>query len=730
MSDRNDYFSDGDDGFVSESTLKNQLGIHTDDETVTDQEERYDMKHKKDRWQKGVVQGYIPEVVKNNCVVKPKQMFRVPETISVMRSLITVRCLSSLAVQLWLTTCFCTLATVYFFENTESSINLSTTFFAVQFIFWRLAYNVGIGLILSYQSNDGSFLKFYKEQVLTRPFWKKLFTDSVVFADPEEKPFSSNFSFNSKNQEVSEFPVEFGAWYCFRFIVNIILANDLLSFLILCWVHLEIPELASLMTLSGFVEWSLRYIIGVSLIAFAVWSKTDAHRIIGDFAWYWGDFFFLLDTNLVFDGVFELFPHPMYSVGYFFMYGFSIITRSYTVFYWSVFAQLCQLIFLAMAENPHIEKTYCAMCEPTEIEKARDKILYGIDYAQKGYFEKGKELVTLKNISLFRASDLILVMLMCYSTFFTFASSAFASNQYDFGILGKLNGHHLFVLAQYMFWRLFLQVGLGYLLRRESQEHWYTKSYFGGDAHAAFASWKNLFNTAVSMANYTLLLCGLIYLPEDWSTLLTGSAESDRYLRIAVGFIMIGLNVYVVQSIYEAIGDYGYFFGDFFPIFSDDSIDESDPMLKKVDVSALQKKQISYTGVYRYMNNPDTSPLGFAGHYGLALICDSWLLFVVALGAHSMAKGFYHMVEKPHMDKLYGPEVLRQKGGLRAAFGNAVSSTSSFRKTLLRKRTQARTEYLNAKEKTRALEAQLRSMIGSPARDQQGKKSKEPKKNK
>ena len=93
--------------------------------------------------------------------------------------------------------------------------------------------------------------------------------------------------------------------------VDIILLNDFLSYFFCGISFMRAPTFEDNRAIAWY---ALRWITGLTLLVFNLWVKTDAHRIITDLAWYWADTFFSSLQDLVFDGVFELAPHPMYGL--------------------------------------------------------------------------------------------------------------------------------------------------------------------------------------------------------------------------------------------------------------------------------------------------------------------------------------------------------------------------------------------------------------------------------
>lgn len=92
--------------------------------------------------------------------------------------------------------------------------------------------------------------------------------------------FENNMSVKngSKKYSIDDYPLDFNAWMAYRAIVDIVLSCDLACYLIFSVAYFEIPDSI------GFFD-LLLYVIGILLCLFNVWAKSDAHRVLGDYAW-------------------------------------------------------------------------------------------------------------------------------------------------------------------------------------------------------------------------------------------------------------------------------------------------------------------------------------------------------------------------------------------------------------------------------------------------------------
>ncbi|KAF9810132.1 hypothetical protein IEO21_07115 [Rhodonia placenta] len=578
--------------------------------------------------------------------------------------------------------------------------SVARVFFVLYFAFWRAAYDLGLGWVLTKQSKR----KWIVKEVQRRGWLDEQCRPAVRnwIRQQLQGKMGKDYSFDG-------LPLEYNAWLLFRQMVDIILLNDFLAYCMFAFTCFRVPE-----GLSTTVH-IMRWIGGIALIAFNLWVKTEAHNVVKDYGWYWGDVFFQRGA-LVFDGVFELAPHPMYSVGYAGYYGLSLIIGSYPVLFVSLAAHAAQFGFLVFFENPHIERTYgqrkplayrsplltstSRKLGPVSTSHVRQSSVASVDLttpsATEGesatetdelqteteteteldadtprkkakrqsassfasvstasdaagikrrgsgalsqhdltnqYFRK--DMIFLHNLDILRASDLKLVLAIFYPIVGSFMP--------QLSHKGLLTVHFVHALA----WCLFHSFGLGLILRAQSEKkflvrhflkhYYYPQNDHGkGAVHEAFTNWKSMYNLSMCMTYVsTICLAWKTYtLPQEWSV-------GNELLRHTLGTILIGLHVWATMESYEALGLFGWFFGDFF----------------MEDFPA----HLEYTGIYRYLNNPEVT--SGAAFFGLTLISGSKLVFALAVIRHLSQWWFLSNVENPHMRKLYG-ESLRNDAG-------------------------------------------------------------------
>ncbi|KAI0651121.1 phosphatidylethanolamine N-methyltransferase [Trametes meyenii] len=582
------------------------------------------------------------------------------------------------------------------------SRNASRIFFLFYFAFWRAAYDLGLGWVLTKQS---------KRKWIVREVQRLGWLDEKRKPEVRQWIKKQLAGKMGKDYSFDELPLEYNTWLLFRQLVDIILLNDFLAYCMFAFSCFRVPE-----GLSTAVH-VMRWIGGIALIGFNLWVKTEAHNVVKDYGWYWGDVFFQRGA-LVFDGVFELAPHPMYSVGYAGYYGLSLIIGSYAVLFVSLAGHAAQFGFLVFFENPHIERTYgqrkpLAQRSPllpkasrkledvpesharqssvssiasteaptpsategetateseevyteTETEQEQDSTL---DRKSKRHNSLGLSPVSSRE-DISRGSSRRVQAVSQHDLFHRYfrKDTVFLHNidllrASDFQLVlvtvyaaalifvpslsysGTLALHFAHALA----WCLFHSFGLGLLLRAQSQSKFlvrhFLKHYHYPQHDRGQGAVQEAFQNWKAIYNVTATMTYASFIGLAWQTYSIPQqwTVGNELLRHTLGVIMIGLHIWSTLESFEVLGLFGWFFGDFFI--------EDFP------------SHLEYTGIYRYLNNPEV--ISGAAFFGLALISGSKLVFALALVRLLSQWWFLSKVENPHMRKLYGDSIRSDAG--------------------------------------------------------------------
>ncbi|PCH43169.1 phosphatidylethanolamine N-methyltransferase [Wolfiporia cocos MD-104 SS10] len=583
--------------------------------------------------------------------------------------------------------------------------NVARVFFLVYFAFWRAAYDLGLGWVLTKQS---------KKKWIVREVQK------LGWLDVKRRPAVRNWIKKQlagkmgKDYSFDELPLEYNTWLLFRQMVDIILLNDFLAYCMFAFTCFRVPE--GLSTAVHITRW----IGGIALIAFNLWVKTEAHNVVKDYGWYWGDVFFQRGA-LVFDGVFELAPHPMYSVGYAGYYGLSLIIGSYFVLFVSLAAHAAQFGFLVFFENPHIERTYgqkkplaqrfpltIAMSRKiahstsshnrqtsvasatssdlptpsaTEGETATETDELMTDTETETEFENhtasakakrrsGSSFKSASSVSdgpfgtprlssspvlsqhdlmnrYFRKDTIFLhnIDLLRASDFKLVLSVIYPL---IFSFLPPLSARGTLVLhfVHSLTWCLFHSFGLGLILRAQSESkflvrHFLKHYYYPQNDHGKGAI-VEAFNNWKSMYNLSMCMTYVSFVCLVWKTYTIPQEWSAGHELLRHTLGAILIGLHIWATL-ESYEVLGLFGWFFGDFFVEDF-----------------PAHLEYTGIYRYLNNPEV--MSGAAFFGLALISGHKLVFALAVIRHLSQWWFLSRVENPHMRKLYGDSLRNDAG--------------------------------------------------------------------
>jgi phosphatidylethanolamine N-methyltransferase len=252
----------------------------------------------------------------------------------------------------------------------------------------------------------------------------------------------------------------------------------------------------------------------------------------------------------------------MYTVGYAGFYGISLMVASYNVLFISMIAHAAQILFLMIVEQPHINKTY----NPPSPRRTRQS---SAGHGQQDRPTTSQSDVTFadshgvtydsvtpalmhhpvgpRSTDFHRSIDVVVVLLSFYMLCMaTLTQDTFAVRS--------------FLVVHAFLWRLWYSIGLGYILDRQSKKKNWTRHFIkhGDTKESAWRQWKSLYHLSMTMCHASLAAAAwkMYSLPPDWFYGLT-------LLRHVLGTALIALQMWTAMSIYDSLGEFGWYCGDF-----------------------------------------------------------------------------------------------------------------------------------------------------------------------